>query len=812
MIKITALIILAMLVAWAGLLLAKKRRLARRFRSLETSLFLIKMPRREAKKDTQREHEDTKNFVGAMEQVLSNLHSLKNSSWRENLLYGQQPIALELASDGKSISFYIDIPNSYISHLEKYIHGAYPDAEIVRVPEDYTIFEPGGAVAGASLRLKNDHFLPVKTYEELEVDPLQQIITTLSKLEMDEGATIQYLIKPASAGWLNKAERIVRELEKGKNFQEARQIARGGVLQWLKSAMDILSSNKDDKQGASQQSVRTDQTHLPIDQEKRQALLKKMQKPVFELNIRILASAPSRERAQGIVSQIIGAFGQLSWPGMNQFTHKDLHGSALKRFSFSYAFREFNTGISSIINTEELASVFHPPQPGLKLPKVVWVETAKVPPPDDLPEKGELLLGRASFRGEQKEIMFGSANDRRRHFYIIGQTGTGKTSFIANLIRQDIHAGRGVGVIDPHGDLVNTILSYINRERVEDVILFQPYDMDRPIGLNMLEYETEEQKDFAVQEMIAIFHKLFPPEIIGPMFEHYMRNAMLTLMADRKNPGTLVEIPRIFTDEKFIASRLKYVDDPLVRSFWEKEWRVTTGQTKSDMLGYVVSKVGRFVENAMMRNIIGQPHSGFSLDEIMDKGKIFLADLSKGKLGEVNAALLGLILVSKLQMAAMRRGKIAESQRRDFYLYIDEFQNFTTDSIATILSEARKYRLNLTIAHQFIAQLEETIRDAVFGNVGSLAAFRVGADDAGFLEKQFEPEFSQYDLINLNNFQAVMKFMIHGKVSSPFLFSTLPPPKGNSEIIEPLKRISRLKYGKDRADVETLISQRANLS
>jgi type IV secretory pathway TraG/TraD family ATPase VirD4 len=377
------------------------------------------------------------------------------------------------------------------------------------------------------------------------------------------------------------------------------------------------------------------------------------------------------------------------------------------------------------------------------------------------------------------------------------------------MINQDIANGHGVAVVDPHGELVEHILANIPKERAEDVVLFEPFDLERPCGLNMLEYDSPEQKDFAVQEMIAIFYKLFPPEIIGPMFEHYMRNAMLALMADKDNPGTLVEIPKMFTDPQFLQERIKKVSDPIVRNFWLKEWQQTTGSTRSDMLGYVVSKVGRFIENEMMRNIIGQSRSGFDLSKIMDEKKIFLANLSKGLTGEVNSSLLGLILVSKIQMAAMRRARVPEEQRTDFYLYIDEFQNFTTDSIATILSEARKYKLNLIIAHQYMPQLKQEIRDAVLGNVGTIGAFRIGAEDAENLEKQFEPGFSRFDLVNLDNFTMIIKMMLSNKISTPFKMQTLPPPKGRSEIIDPIKKIAKIKYSKSKSVVEQEISQRS---
>ena len=418
-----------------------------------------------------------------------------------------------------------------------------------------------------------------------------------------------------------------------------------------------------------------------------------------------------------------------------------------------------------------------------------------------------VYFAKTNFRGSDR--VFGiKKRDRRQHYYVVGKTGTGKSELLKNLILQDINNGEGVGVVDPHGELIDYTLSCIPKERVEDVVLFEPFNQERPVGLNMLEYDTPEQKDFAVQEMIAIFYKLFPPEIIGPMFEHYMRNAMLALMADQNNPGTLVEIPRIFTDPDFMQERLEKVQDPIVRSFWLKEWQQTTGSTKSEMLGYVVSKVGRFVENEMMRNIIGQSKSGFDLAKIMDEKKIFLANLSKGLTGEVNSNLLGLILVSKMQMAAMRRARMPEEDRKDFYLYIDEFQNFTTDSIATILSEARKYRLNLIMAHQYIPQLTDQIRDAVLGNVGTIGAFRIGINDAEFLEKKFAPTFTAQDITKLDNFNAYMSMLVNGQPTKPFNIATLPPEKGNPVLAEQLKQLSYLKYGAPREEVEAEIMGR----
>jgi type IV secretory pathway TraG/TraD family ATPase VirD4 len=379
-------------------------------------------------------------------------------------------------------------------------------------------------------------------------------------------------------------------------------------------------------------------------------------------------------------------------------------------------------------------------------------------------------------------------------------------------------------VIDPHGDLIADILKYVPKERAEDVILFEPFDTERPIGLNMLEVDNDEQKDFVVQEMISIFYKLVTdPAMLGPMFEHNMRNAMLTLMADSEHPGTITDIPRMFTDTEFQKYKIAKLKDPVVRAFWEKEMAKTSDFHKSEMLGYLISKVGRFVENSMMRNIVGQPKSGFNFRKIMDDGKILLVNLSKGRTGEINAKLLGLILVSKIQIAALSRADMPESERRDFYLYVDEFQNFITDAFASILSEARKYKLNLIIAHQYLGQLQQTagshgaasqdLRDAVFGNAGTLITFRTGAEDAEFLAKEFSPTFNEFDLVNIDRYNAYVKLMIKGTASKPFNMATYPLPSGeNNEVAAAIKQLSRLKFGKPRLEVENEILESSQVA
>jgi hypothetical protein len=772
------------------------------FGGLESVLFLVTMPKNAPVKDELAQKEE-KLVISQMEQVLANFLYLKKPK-----VFQEPPsVALEIASQvgGNDISFYVCLPKYLETAFEKYIQGVYPRAVVDRVPSDYTVFEPQGETAGAYLKLKEHYLFPLSTYQKLEKDPLATITNNLSKITANEGAAIQLIIRPLSGVNIRKkGEEVLTAIREGKNVNSAvsessQNMAVALAAEFFKPAptpqQKELESQKPKEQG--------------YDQVGYDAVQSKIQKQPFQTDIRVVACAPTKERAEDILNHVIGSFSQFSLSAINSLDATMVKGSALKKLIYEFSFRIFNTKQSNILNVEELASIYHFPTHFIETPYIKAAKSSVAPPPNELPEEGVNLLGKVLFRGEEKKVYFASREDRRRHFYVIGQTGTGKSAFLQEMIRQDIANGEGVAVIDPHGELVEATLANIPKHRVDDVVLFEPFDLARPVGLNMLEYDTPEQKDFAVQEMIAIFYKLFPPEIIGPMFEHYMRNAMLALMADKEHPGTLVEIPKMFTDPAFLQERLAKVQDPIVKNFWVKEWAQTTGNTRSDMLGYVVSKVGRFIENEMMRNIIGQSHSGFDLSKIMDEGKIFLANLSKGQTGEVNSSLLGLILVSKMQMAAMKRARILETQRRDFYLYVDEFQNFTTDSIATILSEARKYKLNLTIAHQYIPQLTDQIKQAVLGNVGTIGAFRIGAEDAEFLEKQFEPGFSRFDLVNLDNFNVILKMMLNNKISTPFKMETYPPHKGRPQVVEPLKKIAKLKYGRPKAIVEEEIMKRS---
>jgi len=800
-------VFLFIVLAFIIVLKAEKKEKNSVFDGLDMVLFLVMMPKYTPKKEGEGPKEE-KLIIAQMEQVFANFLYLK----KRRPFQPEPCCAFEVASQlgSSDISFYVGVPKYLESVFEKYVQGVYPNAIVDKIPQDYTIFEPQGATAAAYLKLSENALFPISTYQSLEADPLALITNNLSKIAADEGGAVQVLIRPLSKFNLRQSgEKALKKIREGKSVSAAVHESFGwGASSAIELIDEVFVRGPKDYKRKEEESLNKDKEQ-GFDQKGYDSIQNKIQKQPFETNIRVVASAQKQARAEEILNHLVSAFSQFSLGAKNSLEPKEVFRKDLQKLVYDFSFRNFDDGQSVILNLEELASIYHFPTHYTETPYIKAAKSVSTPPPSDLPEKGEMCVGKVTYRNEEKKVYFADRKDRRRHFYIIGQTGTGKSAVMESMIAQDIANGEGVAVVDPHGETVERILANVPKNRIEDVVIFEPSDIERPCGLNMLEYDSPEQKDFAVQEMIAIFMKLFPPEIIGPMFEHYMRNAMLALMADKDNPGTLVEIPKMFTDVSFLQQKMAKVTDPIVRNFWTKEWAQTTGSTRSDMLGYVVSKLGRFIENEMMRNIIGQSHSGFDLAEIMDNKKIFLANLSKGLTGEVNSSLLGLILISKIQMAAMRRARVPEDQRVDFYLYIDEFQNFTTDSIATILSEARKYKLNLIMAHQYMPQLKQEIRDAVLGNVGTIGAFRIGAEDAENLEKQFEPGFSRFDLVNLDNFSMIVKMMINNRVSTPFKMNTLPPPKGNSEIVSAIKKLSKLKYGRPKAEVEQEISQRS---
>lgn len=711
----------------------------------------------------------------------------------------------------KKYFFYLSVPKRFRESIEKQIHSFFPHAVVEKVSE-YTIFSPQGKTATAVLSLRESAALPLKTYKSLSVDPLNEISNSLSKLDtVSEGAAIQIVLSQAPSGWRKTSRHIAQRMQEGKRLRDAHP--ESAAAKFGKGALQGVGQvllQQDPKQQKQEEEKRVALT--PEEQELVKAIDAKASQAAFSVNIRLLTSAATDERAEEILAHLENAFGQFENPEINAFSSRRQKRS--KELAYNYIFRNFDPETSILLSAEELASVFHFPISTTETPKIKWLKAGSAPPPINIPKEG-ILLGFNDYRGTKSEIRI-TDNDRRRHMYVIGQTGVGKSNYLQEMAKKDAKAGKGFCFIDPHGDAVEDILTAIPKERAEDVIIFDPADVGRPIGLNMLEYDPEkpEQKTFVINEMIGIFDQLYDMKATGgPMFEQYMRNAMLLVMEDPESGSTLMEIPKVLADEEFRRYKLSKCMNPIVRDFWLKEAEKAGGEAAlANMVPYITSKLTAFISNDMMRPIIAQQKSTINFREAMDQGKIILINLSKGKIGEINARLLGMVVVGKILMAALSRVNQPEAERRDFYLYLDEFQNVTTTSIAQILSEARKYRLILILAHQFIGQLKEEISKAVFGNVGSLISFRIGPEDAEFLEKQFAPVFSAQDIINVDNYQCFVRLLMNNELTKPFNMKTYPPTTGDQEVANALKELSRLRFGRDAAIVNREIMSRIKLT
>lgn len=786
--------------------------------SLNMDLEVIRVLRKKEGEGQGQNAEGWKDEILAMEQLLSSLSTLKLAgSFLKKLFFETPNIVFEIAnpSSSEEIFFYLSIPKRYRESAEKQIHSFFPHAVIEKVP-DYTIFSPGSYTAVSLLELKASHALPLKTYRTLGVDPLNEISNSLSKLETEaEGAAIQILLTSSGTAWRGEGRKIAQQMQEGKRLKDAR--GQSVTLEMSKqlgkemvTMMTTKPKSKDSKPSVPEEKKPVVLT--PEEQELVKSIDGKASKSAFRVNIRLLASAATQERAEQILGHMENAFSQFENPEVNSFrVKKRVKG---KNAVYDYIFRNVDDESAMILTVEELASIFHFPISTTETPKIKWLKAGAAPPPVNIPKEG-ILLGFNEYRSAKSDIRI-TDNDRRRHMYVVGQTGVGKSNYLQEMAKKDALAGKGFCFIDPHGDAIEDILTAIPKERAEDVIIFDPSDVERPIGINMLEYDPAhpEQKTFVINEMIGIFDQLYDMKATGgPMFEQYMRNAMLLIMEHPESGSTLMEIPKVLADEEFRRYKLAHCTNPIVRDFWMKEAEKAGGEASlANMVPYITSKLTTFISNDMMRPIIAQQKSTLNFRELMDSGKIVLINLSKGKIGEINARLLGMVIVGKILMAALSRVDIPEAERRDFYLYLDEFQNVTTTSIAQILSEARKYKLVLILAHQFIAQLKEEISKAVFGNVGSLTVFRVGPEDAEFLEKQFAPVFTANDIVNVDNYQCFARLLMNNELTKPFNMKTFPPTHGDQEVANALKELSRLRYGRDATIVNREIMTRMKMA
>lgn len=782
--------------------------------SMNMDLEIIRVSKKEKleNQDNRKQGEIWKEEIGAMEQLLTAISSVKDARkmWQK-LIWGTPSISFEIAnsSNSEEIIFFISIPKKFRESVEKQVHSFFPNA-VLEKSGDYTIFYPGSFTEASVLKLKKKYTFPIKTYENLEVDPLNAITNALSRLKTkEEGAAIQLVTQSAGTHWRMRGKKIAQRMQQGKRLRDADRSLLSTVGKGVGDTINAMAgpSKKDNSTFSNSKSVQL----TPEEQEVLKSIENKSSKTGFKVNIRLIASAETEERAKEILGQLENAFSQYENGNINCFQVK--RRTSKKEIAYDYIFRNFSDEEAIILNNEEISSIFHLPISTTETPKIKWLKSNAAPPPLDIPLEG-MILGYNEYRGSKATIKI-AEKDRRRHLYAIGQTGTGKSNFLQEMAKQDAKNGNGFCFIDPHGDAIEDILTAIPKERAEDVIIFDPADIERPFGLNMMEYDPArpEQKTFVINELIGIFDQLYDLKSTGgPMFEQYMRNAMLLIMEDPDSGNTLMEIPKVLADEEFRSMKISRCKNPTVVDFWTKEAEKAGGEAAlANMVPYITSKLTTFISNDMMRPIIAQQKSTINFREIMDNKKILLINLSKGRIGEINARLLGMVVVGKILMNAMARVDTPEDERKDFYLYMDEFQNVTTNSIAQILSEARKYKLCLVIAHQFIAQLKEEISKAVFGNVGSMVILRVGAEDAEFLEKQFQPVFSKQDLINVDNYKGFAKILINNVLSKPFNISFYPPTKGDQEIANALKELSRLKYGRDRDIVNREIMERTKL-
>lgn len=789
--------------------------------SLNMVFLRIWFPKKESKDDRERESEqfsaskDFKEVVAIMTHFYEAVYSIYETEYKY-ILIGQHIMSFEFAVIDNQILFYIVVPRDLAGLMEKQITSFYPDSYIERT-DDYNIFSPGSKVAACYFSAGKEFILPFKTYQRMNSDPLNNMTNVLSKLGKDEGAAVQIVVRAAKSGWQKKGREAAQKIFTDSSKTHWTVIFK--PLSLIGKMVSILFRGEDEMKENWDQEKHTTRT-TPMTDEQVKAIEEKNTQNGFETVVRIVSTAPHIREAKNQLVSIMSAFGQYATTDNNFLTRTKYHSThaLVKNFMLRTLYRPWILKLSQkpmILCSDELSSLFHLPNAKYnKAPTIAWQNYKIAPPPANLPKEG-LLLGHNHYRGVTVPIYL-KDEDRFRHFYVIGQTGTGKSSILQVMIRQDLANGAGLCVVDPHGSLVEDILPFIPKERADDVIYFNPGDIDRPMGLNLLEATTEPEKDLVALEAMNIMIKLFDEETFGPRIQDYFRNGCLTLMDDPEG-GALTDIVRLFTDDDFQKFKVEKVKNPIVQSFWKHQMAKTGAREKQEMIPYFASKFGQFVTNSMMRNIIGQAKSAFDFAKVMQEGKILLMNLSKGETGDINSRLLGLIITAKIQQAAMRRQKIDKSERRDFFLYIDEFQNYITDSIESILSEARKYRLGLILAHQYIAQLEgkdakdkSKVKEAVFGNVGSMMAYKIGAQDAEYMAKEMAPTFTDEDLINIDKYKAVMKLSIDTQPSKPFSIVPVNPytETGDVDSVDAFKQLSRLKYGRDKEFVEREILRR----
>ena len=783
----------------AIVVLVSIRRKAEFLRSIDMVFLRVVIARKDSESDERRETvKDFREQISIMEQLLASLKSLYSHSIKSWLL-GQDYISLEYIAHKQEIFFYIVVPRKAKILVEKQITGFYPDA-FVEETEEVNIFEDRTVVRGEIMRLARIYEFPIRTYQKLEADSMNAIIASLWKLSENESSAIQILLRPVDDDWQETIKKKIKKLEKGNK----KSYFSWNPLVWISTFFELLLQDPEESIKESPK----EEEHDQIDDE---GLMKeKVKKTGYSLVIRIITTGNDALLVESQLQNIISSFSQFASPAYNRF--KKIKYKSLELLIRNYIFRQFSwIQREDIMNSEEISTLYHFPHSKYnRQPEIRWQNFKIVKAPTNLPKEW-VYLGENIFRWEHRPVYLKN-DDRFRHFYVIGQTGTGKSTMLTVMARQDIKNKKWLAVLDPHGDFAKDLINHIPKERADDVIYFDPGDLSRPMGLNLLEATTDDEKQMVVQDANNIMIKLFWGEIFGPRIQDYFRNGCLTLL-DYPQWGAITDVLRLFTDENFQRERRTTLKNPIVRAWWDYTYAKMGDREKWEIIPYFAAKFGQFITNTLMRNIIGQTKSAFNISDIMNNEKILLIGLSKGILGDLNSNLLGLILVSKIQTAAMARQNIAKEDRKDFFLYIDEFQNYITDSIESILSEARKYRLWLIIAHQYLGQLQKSdaltksslnLKDAIFGNVGSIMSYKIGPEDAEFMSKQFTPVYSDQDFINMDKFKAAMKLSVDTQPTPGFSIVPANPylDHGDPKLWAAIRELSRLKYGREREFVE----------
>ena len=792
----------------------------------------VTQPREESEKDKQKaEEKDFKEKIAIMEQFFRNMNELSELNLKNTIytwLFKADIISFELVAQDKQVDFYVVVHKKYSNIIEKQITSYYPHSDIVMENKPYEINPGNSHLRCYFAEQKNPYFYPVKVYKNLENDPLNDLTNVFSKLDEGDVGAIQIVIRPRKDHkWQKTTEQAGTSMFAGKK-PGAFKLPGLGILNSIVVGL-FFGADKIAKEQAQNQSgspygaggyVRMLQTREEIAKH----IGEKAGQVGFDVALRIIGSSKNKVRTNEIVDSVtlgLNLFkdSQMNWFETRRIIPIDFINNVLMKFTFNKRILDFGFWFfgekKCLLGADELASLYHFPSSRFNnVPVIKWLKYKVIEAPNNLPTDG-VLLGHNVYRGEKREVRI-QPDDRTRHQYCIGKSGSGKSAFLSYMARQDMQRGDGLCVVDPHGDLIDELVQFVPKERAKDVIIFNPSDIERPMGLNILEASTPEQMDMASSQATEIFIKIFGDEIFGPRIQHYFRNACLTLMEDLEEGATLIDVPRIFVDDEFMKYKVAKIKNPVVKSFWEHEYASTGEREKQEMIPYFSAKFGPFITNSIMRNCIGQTKSAFNFRECMDNKKILLINLSKGKIGDLNTQLLGLIVVARLQMAAMSRVDTDASSRNDFYLYVDEFQNFATDSFCSILSEARKYRLGLIMAHQYIKQLEKkndtSIRDAVFGNVGTMMSFKIGAEDAEYMAKEYAPVLSEQDVINISNYKAYIKLNINNSTSRPFSLETIYDMKtANKKIGDIVTEYSRMKYGRKREFVDQEICARIGI-